>query len=819
MRYPNILEEELKNKIAQEYFAIFDCTQINGRVDFCVSLKNTAPTLIETPSLLWAEAKKGSSNIYKSFIQLILTIGKERTFDKFLPPPFLAAFDAEKIAFLPYSEIQDIFYQNDFNWNVAPSNHQTKEFILIFEKVSACLETQTLFFNYEKDDAELRRFIKDNFIEGKNEVSRIQIDKNNFIAVYNKWQQTVKPTISADWDKIKSSGFIDGDFYLADLLADNNQTIKEKLFVLLKNNYYEFDRKTNDLGFSNSSMTSFNDKQKAHTQFWNRYVRPPRQEYWDYIVRRRDLLVPQDVRERKGSYFTPQIWVELSQRYLADVLGDDWQDEYYIWDCAAGTGNLLNGLTNKYNVWASTLDRQDVDVMHDRIRNGANLLESHVFQFDFLNDDFSKLPQGLQDIINNPDKRRKLVMYINPPYAEAGSVAVVGDRKNKTEVATQNNTWNKYKNQFGMAIREIFAQFLIRIFQEIPTTMIANFSKLKNLQSSAFQDFRQIFRAKLEKIFLVPADTFDNVKGQFPIAFYIWNTKQTKNFLGVFADVYELDKKNNVVIPKQQKYLHPFSSLMTITDWITKQDVKNKTKAIGYTGNNGPDFQNSNYCCIETTQKVNTNGTLNNSTKYSIHPNNIVAVLIYFTVRHCVKPTWLNDRDQFYSPNTNDWESDTDFQNDCIAYTLFHNQNRISSAEGVNHWIPFTEAEVNAKDKFASNFMSQYLRGKIKAEATADLFEQKSFVPTAPLVFSEEAQAVFDAGRELWRYYHAQDGVNVNASFYDIKAHFQGRNEQGRMNVKSKDETYNGLIAALRLSLKALALRIVPKVYAYGFLK
>jgi len=64
----------------------------------------------------------------------------------------------------------------------------------------------------------------------------------------------------------------------------------------------------------------------------------------------------------------------------------------------------LAGLTNKYNIWASTLDKADVDVMKDRIENGANLLESHVFQFDFLNDDFSKLPQGLQDIINDERK-------------------------------------------------------------------------------------------------------------------------------------------------------------------------------------------------------------------------------------------------------------------------------------------------------------------------------------------------------------------------------------------------------------------------------
>lgn len=82
---------------------------------------------------------------------------------------------------------------------------------------------------------------------------------------------------------------------------------------------------------------------------------------------------------------------------------------------------MLAGLTNKYHIWASTLDQADVDVMHERIANGANLLDSHVFQFDFLNDDFSKLPQPLQDIINNEEKRKKLVIYINPPYAEAAN--------------------------------------------------------------------------------------------------------------------------------------------------------------------------------------------------------------------------------------------------------------------------------------------------------------------------------------------------------------------------------------------------------------
>ena len=60
--------------------------------------------------------------------------------------------------------------------------------------------------------------------------------------------------------------------------------------------------------------------------------------------------VSQDIRERKGSFFTPQIWVELSQEYLAKTFGEDWQENYYIWDCAAGTGNLLAGLSEKYRI-------------------------------------------------------------------------------------------------------------------------------------------------------------------------------------------------------------------------------------------------------------------------------------------------------------------------------------------------------------------------------------------------------------------------------------------------------------------------------------
>ncbi|MBR5160651.1 MAG: hypothetical protein IKW80_03420, partial [Thermoguttaceae bacterium] len=436
--YPlNIREEELKNKVAQDYFGDYDTTKIIGNIDFCIA-KVTEKTkgeqqtffedLYEVQSLFWAEAKKGAKkDVFESLVQLILTIGKSRVYENRLPPLFLGAFDAEKIVFIPYLSIAGVFVQNDFNWNVTPSDHKTKEFQQVYRTVKIDLANNARLFHFGEDDSQLRKFIKANFKLGRSGVQSINITKNNFTTIYLKWLKHVKPTIDIDWDKAKKSGILDADFYLADLLSKDNESIKDSLNVLLHSDHYVMNRGVDEMGLKLTSTIAFSDNQKAYREFWNVYNRPPRKEFWDYIVQRRDLLTPQDVRERKGSFFTPQQWVELSQQYLADVLGENWQDEYYVWDCAAGTGNLLAGLTNKYNIWASTLDQADVDVMYDRIDNGANLLKSHVFQFDFLNDDFDsdKVPADLKTILSDPKKRKKLVIYINPPYAEATTATTV----------------------------------------------------------------------------------------------------------------------------------------------------------------------------------------------------------------------------------------------------------------------------------------------------------------------------------------------------------------------------------------------------------
>jgi len=806
MKYKNIREEELKNKVGADWFKSFDTTEILGNVDFTVFPKQD--NIFGRTPLLWAEAKTGNFDVPTMFVQLVLTIGKARTFDKTLPPAFLGAFDFKKIAFVPYISVQDIFYINDFNWNVAPSNHETKEFKLIKDRIDATLKQNTYIYDYQTDEKDLKTFIANNIAKAT-EASKIKVDKNNFIPIYLRWLDIVKPVIDVNWDDLKKASILNSDFYLADLFVDDKDTnkieddssIRDNLFVIFQNEGYKIEKENIKQMFD--ATINIRNKE-TYLQFWKRYKRPPIKEFQNYIIERRDLLVPQDIRERKGAFFTPRQWVELSQKYLCDLLGENWQEEYYIWDCAAGTGNLLAGLTNKYNIWASTLDQADVKVIHDRIEQGAILLENHVFQFDFLNDDFSKLPQGLQDILNDEKKRKKLIIFINPPYAEVSSKA----EKGKVGV-NLSKTHTKYNSILGTAGRELFAQFLIRIYSELNGVILAEFSTLKILQGSAFLSLKDHFQAKLEKIFLAPADTFDNVKGQFPIGFKIWITNKKEIFENVVADIY--DKNANFIGTKgiyalnKSQYINKFISIYKT----------NKENSIGFMdGINGNDFQHNNIVYV-----LNTKEQLPNPRGIWITKDNLIPVSIYFSVRKAIEANWLNDRDQFLNPNEN-WKADKEFQNDCLTFTLFNNNIQIKF--GVNHWIPFTESEVNSKEKFESNFMSDFIKGKLKSEQQADgLFGDTMtnyFDINKPRQFSIEATAVFNAGLELWKHYHSQDNVNVNASLYDIKLHFQGRNDKGRMNAKSTDEKYTELMGNLRQKLNLLSDKIAPKVYEYEFL-
>jgi len=421
-------EETLKSLVHTDFFSKFGYEPDIDNIDFVITDKKSRDDLFsDTPGsshhYLWAEAKKGTYDIFDMYTQLILTCKKTYEKADHLAPPWLGVFDETRISFVSFHDVLPIFSVTDFNWNTTPSNHETIDFQKAKLQVKNLIGAKLVIYNFGSDDKDIKEFVKDHFTSGSISI-KSPITKDNFVQIFIKWVKEVKPFINIskdEWVEFKQKGILDCDFYRADIMSLEGNTITEKLKIILKNDNYKFQENISGRLFS--ADIGFTDKGGAYTSFWNRYERPPALIYQQYIIDRRDLLVPQNIREVKGSFFTPKIWADKSKEYIAAVFGDNWQDEYYIWDCAAGTGNLLAGLTNKYNIWASDIDQGNVETMQSLIDIDENLdlLPSHIFQFDFLNDKFDILPEDLREVINDPEKRKKLIVYINPPYAEVAT--------------------------------------------------------------------------------------------------------------------------------------------------------------------------------------------------------------------------------------------------------------------------------------------------------------------------------------------------------------------------------------------------------------
>ncbi len=814
--FSSLDEEPLKSQIKAEFFKDKKFLYSGDKIDFMLSYKHPNAIL----PILWGEAKRGNfDDLDKAFTQLLLTIGKHRLYTHHTPP-YLCAFNAFRMEFIAFDDtITNFFYKSGIDFSITPSNHNTEGFKHALDVFKDKCKSHKFVFNFKTQSQECKEFIENN-LNSSHLLNKIQIDKNNFFTIYQKWFEAVKPTIKIDWDLAKAEGILDADYYLADLLSDGDKTIIEKLQTILRSSHYELkwgSNTLNKLGLEGITKVDFTDGQQAHKEFWNIYERPPKSEFQVFILERRDLLVPSDVRERKGAFFTPKIWVEKSQEYLAKALGQDYQEDYIIWDCAGGTGNLLNGLTNKANCFLSTLDSNDVAIVKElAAANKLNLLENHVFQFDFLNDDFNKAPKSLQEILKDKEKRKKLIIYINPPYAEAGNKAKMsGTGKHKDLVARGNLICKKYKDELNKANNELFAQFFMRIYKELNGCIMASFSKLKYLNSSNFKKFREVFKAKFLEGFMVPADSFDNVKGQFPIGFLVWDTATpplTTNALNleVFDSLGEFLGYKNI---------HSCNKVLFLADYLQKFQPKKRDTIFGYLDPGRNSFQHQNLVHISVIDK-----SQQSHVKYfPIIATTILLVSVFFSIRHCIKATWQNDRDQFYAPYDDAFQDDSEFKNNCLIFMLFHTQNRITATQGTNHFIPFSETEVNAKERYSSHALLDFLKGGIKEEGDSLFLNAKK--ENKPLEFSLCASKVFDAGREIYCYYHTQDFTNrpynANISLYDIKDFFQGRNAQGKLNLpaKAKDKHYKQLYANLQDALKDLAKEIQPKVYEYGFLR
>lgn len=526
-----------------------------------LGLKSYTKGLIDIQTKeMWFEAKDtGKNSCYAMFTQLLhyvqVAVDKGETV-----PPFLAVIDTEKAALMKLSDVLPFLKKKTVKWGKSASQY-TQEAL---DEISAHIGTHFVSFKISTHEDEFISTAKAAIKSG--DIIRIQITPDNLKQVFDKW-------VSMIGDEI--SGVDTEDYallFFADIMHDGTISTHSNLpaELLHKNGapIFNLGGKYYELG-----------NQDGYREFWAIYHKPPKSEYRDYLLERRDSLIPLNERSFKGAFYTPLHVVDKAYDQLSESLGKNWQKEYVVWDMCCGVGNLEVKHSNHRNIYMSTLDQADIDVM----RATKTCAAAVRFQYDYLNDDISdngeidytisnKIPAALRTSIADG---KKLLVLINPPYGETG--AGVGQGKNN-KIGVEQTRINTLMTKEGYASKELFVQFLTRISKELPNATLAMFSTMKYVNSPNFEKFRSHWNAEYLGGFVVHSKAFDGIKGDFPIGFLIWKTNQHTTSRTPIVDlaVEVLDKKGQQVGAKKY-YNLPNSAFLNA--WIKKPKT-NKVVAL-----------------------------------------------------------------------------------------------------------------------------------------------------------------------------------------------------------------------------------------------
>lgn len=766
-----------------------------------LGLKSFTKGLIDIQTAeVWFEAKDKPQSSYAMFTQLLHYVND--AIKKGQPtPPFLAVIDTAKAALMKTADVMPLFSDKSIKWGKSASKFEKET----LEKVSTHIGTHFVSYKIDTHEQEFIDTVKLAIKTG--EIVRTQITPDNLKQVFDKWVNLIAKEIN---------GVAEADYallFFADIMHDGKTSTHENLPAKL---VHDGDKPF----FLLNNQAYYLGSREGYRQFWAIYHKPPKAEYRNYLLERRDSLIPIEERSFKGAYYTPLAVVDKAYDVLAETLGNNWQKNYIVWDMCCGVGNLEVKHSNPRNVFMSTLDQADVDVM----KASKICVAATRFQYDYLNDDISddglidysltkKVPVALQQAIK---EGKKILVLINPPYAESGTGV---DSGNKAGVAV--TKMSLVMDDYGYAKRELFAQFLIRIARDIPNATVAIFSKLKYVNSPNFEQFRELWSAKYLGGFIVPSKVFDGLTGNFPIGFLVWETNQQakKKIAITEISVEILDKKTQ---PMGEKVFYNLPADTLLTKWVSRPKsnsvevipLKNavipatKTKdirggkwadnAIGSMYAHASDIQNANLTALLSSGYSSPGA-------FFVTPDNLWQAAIVFSVRRLIKPTWINDRDQFLQPTQ---PLTDEFKNDCLIWMLFNGSNLTASANDldwngkkwsiVNHFIPFTEEEVNAPDRFESDFMVQYLADKQQ---------------------SPQAQAVLDEGKKLWQAYFAQTDNHTTRQALKLNRPDVGWYQiRKALEARSEDDLPVDF-SPFKTAYDALSDKLRPLVFELGFMR
>lgn len=574
---------------------------------------------------------------------------------------------------------------------------------------------------------------------------------------------------------------------------------------------------------------------ESYRHFWDNYEKVAPADM-TRIRQKADRLTEDFRRRFTGEFYTPPEFAAKGLDYLARTLGREWwkRGDVRFWDMAAGTGNLEFGLPSSAlpYCYISTLDEDDAKYC-EKIFPAATC-----FQYDYLSDDAvalgttmplgykRKMPSNLATDLANPDL--KWVIFINPPFATANNVGDDTGKKSKNSVSmTSVREWMNMEG-YGEASRELFTQFLFRIAKEFDGKQahLCLFSPLKYLNSNNDQKIRDgFFQFTYERGFIFPSKAFQGTTAAFPVGFLVWNLAKRKHLAKqtITLDVFNLDaeKIGTKRVPSvgREQMLNKWcprpkwdgkSIMPTFSSGIHVMD-ENKDKrnhiADGFLcslSSNGDDLQHQNSVFLLSAPYANAGA-------FSVTPENFERAMMLYTVKKLPAKSWANDKDTFYAPSGG-WTDE--FVTDCVVWAAFSGKNNCAALKDVkyqggtwqisNQIHPFLLSEMRkwacghdgiASQLAAANedrFLAEWLCGrKLSAEAGAVLGAARA------------------AYRKFWADIRRTDWLKWKIETWDA-GFYQVRNA-----LKGVGDTE---LEALRAAHEVLRAKLLPQVYALGFL-
>ena len=813
-------EIDVRNQYVRHFEDYFKCKIVSPHNSDGILITRDVSTLFE---FKFDEDLKDRKTYSSILIQALYYLKKIENKGKIIPKSIFIG-DKNSCFILPTNIFEKYLQDKDIDWTIPPSKAAKNNSKLLNEIINdqnispyvqdiniKRLNINTIAFNIED-------------ICKNNPIKKVKVNNHNMNVAFDYFDEYVL-------DTNKSLNINDRINLFFQCITDSiNNFINPKDSNYLVNNL-------------NFKKVKLKNTAKSFFEYYEceNYTDSEKSE----LLSQQDRLIEDITRISKGEFYTPTVFADLAIEYLDKELGDNWRDEYVVWDCCCGTGNLTRDYKFK-ELYLSTIEGSDIESIEQAGYNP----EAVKFQYDFLNDGIkpnlkidilndSKLPNGLKEVFK---QKKKLLFLINPPYG-----ANIGGIIDKNKNTTINNISKKMKLEGLNNSKNLYIQFLYRILiynKVIPDILIGFFIPGLLYTGKQLSNFRKIFLSKFnyENGFLFPANEFSRDSNiDWGVTFAIFKSIDSKNNIktnfnfDIIDDnynnigiklIYNLDSGNNSLKdwlgkdPKNSTYIDcpKLSTALKVVETDKGQNIIKDSYGF-FVNQNNTVYQNHNFIFLLSSGLSN-----KGSDGISITDENLFRCTTAFMARRLIKRTYIYDVDQYLPPNENHNEFEQ-FKYDSIVYSLFNNKSFQSSLRNVeykgkkwnikNHffWLPkeyliqfaneveFKELIVDTRDE-KERMMTNLIYGE--KDYLYDKFsnDAKEILNTANYLLKESME-----DRKLMNITNPEYHLNSwDAGYTQLKLVW--KNDKFKKDFKEFRELYDNFEDRLR-----------PLVYELGFLK